>query len=174
MPLYTRTGDDGTTGMVGGGRIEKDSERMHAVGDVDELNAALGMTNNETLQPLQALLFELGADLASPTQQSRITETDIEHIEAWIDQTDSENEPLKTFILPGGSDSAASIHYARTVCRRAERSVISLHRKGGCTTEAVVLLNRISDLLFALARSENSKAGVDDIPWNPRTNENQT
>jgi len=174
MPLYTRTGDDGTTGMVGGGRIEKDSERMHAVGDVDELNAALGMTNNETLQPLQALLFELGADLASPTQQSRITETDIEHIEAWIDQTDSENEPLKTFILPGGSDSAASIHYARTVCRRAERSVISLHRNGGCTTEAVVLLNRISDLLFALARSENSKAGVDDIPWNPRTNENQT
>jgi len=174
MPLYTRTGDDGTTGMVGGGRIEKDSERMHAVGDVDELNAAIGMTNNETLQPLQALLFELGADLASPTQQSRITETDIEHIEAWIDQTDSENEPLKTFILPGGSDSAASIHYARTVCRRAERSVISLHRNGGCTTEAVVLLNRISDLLFALARSENSKAGVDDIPWNPRTNENQT
>ena len=174
MPLYTRTGDDGTTGMVGGGRIEKDSERMHAVGDVDELNAALGMTNNETLQPLQALLFELGADLASPTQQSRITETDIEHIEAWIDQTDSENEPLKTFILPGGSDSAASIHYARTVCRRAERSVISLHRNGGCTTEAVVLLNRISDLLFALARSENSKAGVNDIPWNPRTNENQT
>ena len=174
MPLYTRTGDDGTTGMVGGGRIEKDSERMHAVGDVDELNAALGMTNNETLQPLQALLFELGADLASPTQQSRITETDIEHIEAWIDQTDSENEPLKTFILPGGSDSAASIHYARTVCRRAERSVISLHRNGGCTTEAVVLLNRISDFLFALARSENSKAGVVDIPWNPRTNENQT
>lgn len=174
MPLYTRTGDDGTTGMVGGGRIEKDSERMHAVGDVDELNAAIGLTNNESLHPLQALLFELGADLASPTQKPRINETDIERIETWIDQSDSENEPLKTFILPGGSEIAASLHYARTVCRRAERSVISLHRNGGCTTEAVVLLNRISDLLFAMARSMNNEAGVDDIPWNPRTNENQT
>jgi cob(I)alamin adenosyltransferase len=168
MPLYTRTGDDGTTGTFGGGRIEKDSERMHAVGDVDELNAALGMIKCETLQPLQALLFELGADLASPNQQPRITDSDVKQIEEWIDKTDSENEPLKTFILPGGNSMASGLHYARTVCRRAERSIITLHRSGGCTTEVLVVLNRISDLLFAMARQANKQDGVADIPWTPR------
>jgi cob(I)alamin adenosyltransferase len=168
MPLYTRTGDDGTTGMVGCGRIEKDSERMHAVGDVDELNASLGMAEDETLHPLQAILFELGADLASETERFRITQSDINFIEDWIDQVDKENKPLKTFILPGGGASAAQLHYARTVCRRAERSVVTLHRGRGCTTEALVLLNRISDLLFAMARQANKQDGVADIPWTPR------
>jgi cob(I)alamin adenosyltransferase len=154
--------------MVGGGRIEKDSERMHAVGDVDELNAAVGVVEDSNLQQLQALLFELGAELANPNDQARITQTDIEKIESWIDRADQENEPLKSFILPGGCTSASQLHYARTVCRRAERSVTSLHRNNGCTTETLVALNRISDLLFALARQSNKQDGVTDISWTPK------
>ncbi len=172
MPLYTRTGDDGTTGLSeGGGRIGKDNERMHAVGDVDELNAALGMVGDENLQPLQALLFELGADLASPSRgdaKFRIVQKDINHIEEWIDQVEETNEPLRTFILPGGCEFAARLHYARTVCRRAERSVTTLQRNNGCTKETLVFLNRTSDLLFAMARSINKQAGLGDIPWTPR------
>jgi cob(I)alamin adenosyltransferase len=171
MPLYTRTGDDGTTGLFGGGRIEKDNERMHAVGDVDEINAALGMVGDENLQPLQALLFELGADLASPPNSDgafRIAQADIDHIEEWIDRVEKSNEPLKTFILPGGCEFAARLHFARTVCRRAERSVTTLYRNNGCTKDALVFLNRISDLLFAMGRSINKQAGLGDIPWTPR------
>jgi len=174
MPLYTRTGDDGTTGMYGGGRIEKDSLRMHAVGDVDELNAALGLVGDENLQPLQSVLFELGADLATPPPPDavgRIDKDDITHIEQWIDETDDQNDPLKTFVLPGGCDFSARLHLARAVCRRAERSVTTLHRDGGCSTDTLILLNRISDLLFAMARSVNKMAGIADIPWLPK-NEN--
>ena len=173
MPLYTRTGDDGTTGLSGGGRIEKDSDCMHAVGDVDELNAALGMVGDENLQPLQALLFELGADLATPKGVGgipRISQADVDHLETWIDQAEEANEPLKTFVLPGGCDFASKLHYARTVCRRAERSVTTLCQNDGCSKEALVLLNRMSDLLFAMARSANKLVGLGDIPWLPRTN----
>jgi len=173
MPLYTRTGDDGTTGLSGGGRIEKDSVRMHAVGDVDELNAVLGMVGDENLQPLQSLLFELGAELASPESgdMARITQSDIESIENWIDKVDADNDQLNTFILPGGCELAARLHLARTVCRRAERITLTLFREGGCSKETVVLLNRTSDLLFALARSINKMAGLGDVPWQPRTEE---
>ena len=156
MPLYTRTGDDGTTGMYGGGRIEKDSTRMHAVGDVDELNAGIGLVASEKLQPLQVLLFELGADLATPPPSMavrRLCDDDIKRLETWIDQVDGENDPLRTFVLPGGSDIAARLHLARAICRRAERSVTALHRDGGCSTETLIVLNRISDFLFAMARS---------------------
>jgi cob(I)alamin adenosyltransferase len=172
MPLYTRTGDDGTTGMYGGGRIEKDSARMHAVGDVDELNAGIGLVASEKLQPLQVLLFELGADLATPppsTAVRRLCDDDINRLETWIDQVDGENDPLRTFVLPGGSDIAARLHLARAICRRAERSVTALHRDGGCSTETLIVLNRISDFLFAMARSENKIAGIDDIPWIPES-----
>ena len=172
MPLYTRTGDDGTTGMYGGGRIEKDSARMHAVGDVDELNAGIGLVASEKLQPLQVLLFELGADLATPppsTAVRRLCDDDINRLETWIDQVDGENDPLRTFVLPGGSDIAARLHLARAICRRAERSVTALHRDGGCSTETLIVLNRISDFLFATARSENKIAGIDDIPWIPES-----
>jgi len=172
MPLYTRTGDDGTTGMYGGGRIEKDSARMHAVGDVDELNAGIGLVASEKLQPLQVLLFELGADLATPpssTEVRRLCDDDIKRLETWIDQVDGENDPLRTFVLPGGSDIAARLHLARAICRRAERSVTALNRDGGCSTETLVVLNRISDFLFAMARSENKIAGIDDIPWIPES-----
>ncbi len=171
MPLYTRTGDDGTTGLSGGGRIEKDSERMHAVGDVDELNAALGMVGDKNLQPLQSLLFELGAELASPNSDIRITKSDIESIEKWIDEVDSDNDPIMSFVLPGGCELSSRLHLARTVCRRAERNTLSLYRTDGCSKETVILLNRTSDLLFALARSINKLAGLGDIPWQPRTDE---
>ena len=172
MPLYTRTGDDGTTGTVGGGRIEKDSTRMIAIGDVDEFNAALGLVGDETLQPMQAILFELGADLATPDANTKkITQSDVDHIEAWIDRVEEENDPVKTFILPGGSEFAAHLHLARAICRRAERSVTTLYRNGECSTENLVLLNRISDLLFAMARAINKEAGVGDIPWQPRADE---
>jgi cob(I)alamin adenosyltransferase len=173
MPLYTRKGDDGTTGLSGGGRTEKDSARMHAVGDVDELNAALGMVGDENLNPLQSLLFELGADLASPetNDSPRVGQSDIDHIEEWIDQVEEGNDPLKSFILPGGCEFAARLHYARTVCRRAERSVTTLHRSGDCSIETLTLLNRISDLLFAMARSVNKQAGLGDIPWTRTPND---
>jgi cob(I)alamin adenosyltransferase len=174
MRLYTRTGDDGTTGTVGGGRTAKDSVRMHAVGDVDEFNASLGLIGDTNLQPLQAMLFELGADLASPPETNetqRITQGDIDHVEKWIDDTDANNLPLKTFVLPGGSETASRLHYARTVCRRAERTVLTLQKDKGCSSEALVLLNRMSDLLFAMARLANTAEGVNDIPWHPRTKE---
>ena len=172
MPLYTRTGDDGTTGVYGGGRIEKDSARMHAVGDVDELNAGIGLVASEELQSLQNLLFELGADLATPppsTAVRRLNDDDIKRLETWIDQVDGENDPLGSFVLPGGSDIAARLHLARAICRRAERSVTALHRDGGCSSETLVVLNRISDFLFVMARCENKRAGIDDIPWHPDT-----
>ncbi len=171
MPLYTRTGDDGTTGLSGGGRTEKDSVRIHAVGDVDELNAVLGMVGDENLQPLQSLLFELGAELASPNSDIRITQSDISSIEKWIDEVDTENDPITSFILPGGCELASRLHLARTVCRRAERSTLTLFRAGGCSQETIILLNRTSDLLFALARSINKMAGLGDVPWQPRTEE---
>ena len=171
MPLYTRTGDDGTTGLSGGGRTEKDSVRIHAVGDVDELNAVLGMVGDENLQPLQSLLFELGAELASPNSDIRITQSDISSIEKWIDEVDADNDPIASFILPGGCELASRLHLARTVCRRAERSTLTLFRAGGCSQETIILLNRTSDLLFALARSINKMAGLGDVPWQPRTDE---
>ncbi|HIN09761.1 MAG TPA: cob(I)yrinic acid a,c-diamide adenosyltransferase [Phycisphaerales bacterium] len=170
MSLYTRTGDDGTTGLHGGGRIEKDSVRMNSVGDVDELNACIGLVASEKLQPLQALLFELGADLATPPPSSavrRLTDSDIKRLEKWIDQVDGENDPLHSFVLPGGSDTAARLHLARAICRRAERSVTTLYRESGCSVETLVVLNRISDFLFAMARCENKLAGIADIPWQP-------
>ena len=171
MSLYTRTGDDGTTGLCGGGRIEKDSQRIHAVGDVDELNAALGAVGDENLEPLQALMFELGADLASPTSNDslrRIKQTDIDHIENWIDTVEKTNDPLRTFVLPGGCEFASQLHLAR-----AERSVTTLHRNGECSSEALILLNRISDLLFAMARASNKRYGKADIPWLPQSEKNE-
>ena len=169
MPLYTRTGDDGTTGLSSGGRIDKDSVRMHAIGDVDELNAVLGTIGDENLRPLQELLFELGAELAG--SEHRVTEQDIKDIEEWIDTVESTNEKLTSFVLPGGCELGARLHLARTVCRRAERNTITLHKSGECSITPVVVLNRMSDLLFALARSINKMAGIGDIPWQPRTQE---
>ncbi len=184
MNLYTRTGDDGTTGLFGGDRVGKDHPRVAAYGSVDELNACVGLaaaacssTNPfesrllDTLSQLQSRLFDVGADLAAPLGSKhedkikRIENEDVMQAEAWIDEFDGQNEPMKSFILPGGSELAARLHLARVICRRAEREVVALARVGPVNDQLRIYLNRISDLLFALARRANKEAGVKDVPW---------
>ncbi len=191
MKLYTRTGDDGTTGLHGGARVPKTDPRVEAFGQCDELNAALGVARCaadatrdalivECLDELQHLLFEIGADLATPTQSaarrkvSPVTETDVAKLERWIDAAVERVEAQKSFILPGGTELAARLHVARTICRRAERRVIALSEAPvsdpapQVPSPNVVYLNRAGDLLFALARLANHNAGAADVPWTPR------
>ena len=184
MNLYTRTGDDGTTGLFGGDRVSKDHPRIAAFGSVDELNACVGLAaaGCDNADPfgsdlldmfgqLQSKLFDVGADLAAPLGSkhedkiTRISAEDVKQAEAWIDKFDGPNEPMKSFVLPGGSELAARLHLARVVCRRAEREVVALARVGPVNEHLRVYLNRISDLLFALARRANKEAGVKDVPW---------
>ena len=181
MKLYTKTGDDGTTGLFGGGRVPKASARVAAYGTVDETNAAIGVARafpsdpglDEVLARVQDDLFTLGAELACvPGREARLRmallgEADIARLEAAIDGADAAAPPLKTFVLPGGCPQAAALHVARTVCRRAERAVLALD-DAAPRREIVVYLNRLSDLLFALARWANVLAGVPDVPWNKR------
>ena len=184
MNLYTRTGDDGTTGLFGGDRVGKDHPRVAAYGSVDELNASVGLAaagcdesspfGSDLLDvfcQLQSRLFDIGADLAAPLGSkhedkiTRISAEDVKQAEAWIDEFDAPNEPMKSFVLPGGSELAARLHLARVVCRRAEREVVALARVGPVNEHLRIYLNRISDLLFALARRANKEAGVKDVPW---------
>ena len=184
MKLYTRTGDDGTTGLFGGGRVNKDSPRIHAIGEVDELNAALGWARAacprgplaDTLLVVQHRLFELGADLAtalpnngSPDRPAipRIHADHITEAELQIDGADGPNPPLRQFILPGGTEASARLHLARAVCRRAERALNALSACEPINPLTGVYLNRASDLLFALARAANRIQGADDVPWHP-------
>jgi cob(I)alamin adenosyltransferase len=181
MKLYTKTGDDGTTGLFGGGRVPKASPRVEAYGTVDEANAVIGVARATKLDPVidrvlekvQEDLFTLGAELACvPGKESKLSmallgEGDIQRLEAAIDEADAACDPLKTFVLPGGSPQAAALHLARTVARRAERATLSID-DAPVRREALVYLNRLSDLLFALARRANVTAGVTDVPWNPR------
>ncbi|HLK41049.1 MAG TPA: cob(I)yrinic acid a,c-diamide adenosyltransferase [Polyangiaceae bacterium] len=181
MKLYTKTGDDGTTGLFGGGRVAKASRRVEAYGTVDETNAFLGVARaarldasiDTVIAAIQEDLFVIGAELACvPGKESKISlrlvdGTDIERLERAIDDAEAACPPLKSFVLPGGSPQAAALHVARTVCRRAERAVLALD-DGAPRRDVVVYLNRLSDLLFALARRSNVFAGVADIPWNPR------
>jgi cob(I)alamin adenosyltransferase len=181
MKLYTKTGDDGTTGLFGGGRVLKASQRVEAYGSVDETNAVIGVARATGLPPVidavlervQEDLFTLGAELACvPGKESKLKmallgEADIHRLEAAIDAADAACEPLKTFVLPGGSPQAAALHLARTVCRRAERATLAID-DGPVRSEVLVYLNRLSDLLFALARHANKIAQVNDVPWNPR------
>jgi len=181
MKLYTKTGDDGTTGLFGGGRIPKASARVDAYGTVDETNAAIGVARAARQDPaidavlahVQEDLFTVGAELACvPGRESRlgmplVGAADIERLERAIDEADAACAPLKTFVLPGGSPQAASLHVSRTICRRAERAVLAVE-DAPPRRELVVYLNRLSDLLFALARRANVAAGVDDVPWKPR------
>lgn len=215
MKIYTKTGDDGTTGLFAGGRVPKDHPRIAAYGSVDELNALLGivacharaaqstnptariesLTNSndrkpvtsslmpqaETEQCLNTLLqiieraqhdlFAIGAELATPTPTANgtklLTESDGHRLEAWIDELESKLDPLTAFIIPGGSLLAGWLHWARTVCRRAERDVVHLAHQSDvadCTT-VIVYLNRLSDLLFVMARVANSATGFADVPW---------
>jgi cob(I)alamin adenosyltransferase len=179
MKIYTRTGDLGETGLFGGPRVMKDSLRIEALGAVDELNATLGMVRTEEvsgdlemiLARVQAELFEVGAELASPDPVARGTRSiglpQIEFLEQAIDRFEASLEPLKCFILPAGVRAAASLHLARAVCRRAERRLVTLrsHCEEEVSGHLVGYLNRLGDLLFVLARTANSRAGVADVSW---------
>jgi len=179
MKIYTKTGDAGDTGLFGGPRVRKDSPRIEAYGTVDELNALLGLARAESLpDELDALLyrvqnelFDLGAELATPNAEERglrsLGAAQITALEQAIDRGESQLAPLREFILPGGNRGAALLHVARTVCRRAERRLVTLAAVPGenVAAEPVVYLNRLSDLLFVLARWTNQLAGVADVPW---------
>jgi cob(I)alamin adenosyltransferase len=181
VKLYTKTGDDGTTGLFGGARVPKASARVDAYGTVDETNAAVGVARatkpaaaiDSVLELVQRDLFALGAELACvPGRESKLGMpllgvADIERLEHAIDDAEAACTPLKTFVLPGGSPQAAALHMARTICRRAERGVLALD-DAPARTEVVIYLNRLSDLLFALARRANVIEGVSDVPWAPR------
>jgi cob(I)alamin adenosyltransferase len=204
MKIYTKTGDKGDTGLFGGGRVPKNHLRVEAYGDVDEVNSFLGMARSieavpridDILLPIQRDLFAIGALLATPDrdkmrehlEKARIDDDRIAELERAIDEADGELEPLRSFIVPGGSLKAASLHVARTVCRRAERRVVKLTRlenvliahdspkakarDGGENAEipaipaiVVIYLNRLSDLLFTLARLANARAGISEVTW---------
>jgi cob(I)alamin adenosyltransferase len=180
MKIYTKTGDDGTTGLFGGGRLPKASLRVEAYGTVDELNATIGLARASKLDAdsegvlarVQVDLFTLGAELACvPGQEAKLNmplleSEDASRLEVAIDQAETFVPQLKYFILPGGSPQAAALHLARTVCRRAERAVLALD-DAEPRKELVIYLNRLSDLLFVLARRANVEAQVEDVPWVP-------
>ncbi len=180
MKLYTKGGDEGETGLLKGVRVPKDHPRVTAYGHVDETNAAIGAViatckdteTSDTLRRIQSDLFVLGAGLATPNGM----EPDIEigpdraaQLERWIDEASDETPPLESLVLPGGTATGAGLHQARAVCRRAERAVVALKRQESVGKWTLIYLNRLSDLLFALARRANHRAGMADIPWGGRT-----
>ncbi|HTR97411.1 MAG TPA: cob(I)yrinic acid a,c-diamide adenosyltransferase [Candidatus Acidoferrales bacterium] len=178
MKIYTRTGDDGTTGLLGAARVPKHDARVEAYGTVDELNAALGMAVAldgtrllaADLEALQPALFRIGAELAAAepavlAKLARVTEPDVAALERTIDRLEAELTPLTRFVLPGGSPLGAQLHLARTVCRRAERRVTALGAREGASTLVVKYLNRLADLLFVMARYANHRAGIAEATW---------
>ncbi len=180
MKIYTRTGDAGETGLIGGERSPKDSLRIALLGDIDELNAAIGMARSMTtdpgldveLQEIQCRLFDLGAESASPAKDrgARIESADVDRLEQSIDEMTEALRPLRAFILPGGCPAATALHLARTVCRRAERSMISLHRSEPLGPIPLAFLNRLSDWLFVAARTSNHRSCVSDVEWHAKEN----
>ena len=182
MKIYTKTGDKGDTSLFGGESVPKSTLRIDAYGTVDELNAQLGVVRalkpsadvDSLLEQIQNQLFVLGADLAAPLDAApastkRIQQNEIQFLEATIDRLDAQLEPLKSFILPGGSLVSAQLHIARTVCRRAERLVDALGRKEQIGNSLLVYLNRLADLLFVMARYINKHAGMEETKWNGTT-----
>ena len=179
MKIYTKTGDQGMTGLLGNRRVPKDDARIEAYGTVDELNAMLGLVRTNGLDKavdgllavVQGDLFVVGSALADPAPggpfHNVITGEHIARLESAIDTLETELQPLTQFILPGGTLAAAQIHLARTICRRAERLTVKLSRQPGedVPGSLVIYLNRLSDLLFVVARIVNHRAGVADIPW---------
>ncbi|MDA7979585.1 MAG: cob(I)yrinic acid a,c-diamide adenosyltransferase [Pirellulales bacterium] len=182
MKIYTKTGDEGETGLFGGPRVGKDSTRIEAYGTVDELNAILGLARTEELplenavcdtaqilKRIQDELFVLGGDLASPAPSKyevpRITSSMVNQLEVEIDAVEAALKPLKDFILPGGTRAAALLHLGRTICRRAERRSVALARTEDMNADALCYLNRLSDHLFVLARYLNAQAGCEDEKW---------
>jgi cob(I)alamin adenosyltransferase len=184
MKIYTRTGDQGQTGLYGGTRVSKADPRVAAYGDVDELNACLGMVRAQgelaedivaLLEQLQKDLFAIGARLANPSDKpfkrstmddgrSTIDDADVARLEAAIDRLEAELPPLRRFILPGGSRAGALLHFSRTVCRRAERAIVSLGAEH-VDQHLVIYVNRLSDLLFVMARAANHRAGHPETEW---------
>lgn len=179
MKIYTKTGDAGTTALYGGERVAKDALRVAAYGTVDEANAAIGVARaqlgdiqlDKELAGIQNTLFDVGADLATP-EESRyrknlmpIDEADVAVVEKLIDKHDAELAPLKNFILPGGNQAAAALQLARAVVRRAEREVVQLAQHEAVNPQVTIYLNRLSDLLFVLARVANMKSGVSETRW---------
>lgn len=179
MKIYTRTGDEGETGLFDGTRVAKSDPRVAAYGDIDELNAWLGLVRAEIedgglttiLEQIQRDLFALGARLADPAKKiadriakAAVTPEDISRLEGWIDQFEAELPPLRRFILAGGSRTGAALHVARTICRRSERAMVSLGRDA-FEPELLVYVNRLSDLLFVMARAANRRAGATEVEW---------
>jgi cob(I)alamin adenosyltransferase len=180
MKIYTRTGDDGSTGLYGGSRVQKSDVRIECYGTVDELNAALGLAGvvaalalQTLLAAIQSELFVIGAELATPSGKPRpphvtpISQESIARLEAEIDTAEASLEPLHNFVLPGGCEAAARLHLARTICRRAERLAVALATHEVVDPLVITYLNRQSDWLFVQARWSNHAAGVADVPWKP-------
>lgn len=176
MKIYTKTGDAGQTGLFGGERVAKDALRVHAYGTADECNAVLGLARaagldaglDELLATVQNQLFVVGADLATPGESAhipRVGDDEVRQLEQWIDMLEGELEPLRQFILPGGTPAAAQLHLARTTCRRAERWAVSLAQAEPINPLVLTYLNRLSDFLFVVARAANARAGAPDVPW---------
>ena len=181
MKIYTKTGDQGETALFAGGRVLKSHIRVEAYGTVDELNSLLGLVRSYTrpaqaqtwLEAIQNDLFIVGADLATPAESTpawlvRLVEQPVTALEQAIDQMDLDLEPLKAFILPGGIPAAATLHVARTVCRRAERICTTLQTESGVNPAVLMYLNRLSDFLFTLARWVNLQAGESETKWSVR------
>jgi len=181
MKIYTKTGDKGETALFGGGRVTKDHPRVAAYGDVDELNSALGVIRatepagffDPLLEGIQQDLFSIGGHLATPDPErvskalakAALSPVRVSEFERVMDEAEEELEPLRAFVLPAGTPKAAALHLARTICRRAERSVVHLAHANEVPELFLVYLNRLSDLLFTLARLANHRAGVRDVTW---------
>jgi cob(I)alamin adenosyltransferase len=181
MKIYTRTGDSGSTGLFGGGRVPKDHPRVAAYGDVDELNSCIGVARatapvqffDAVLESIQRDLFAIGGHLATPDpakveralEKAELSEARVEAFERLMDDADRELPPLRAFVLPAGTPKAAALHLARTVCRRAERSAVHLSHESEVPALFVVYLNRLSDLLFTLARLANHRDGAGEVTW---------
>lgn len=180
MKIYTKTGDQGETGLVGGSRVRKDDPRVAAYGEVDELNAAIGVVLAHVednplrtlLVEIQRDLFALGAQLADPTAtigekkaKAAVGTERVARLEAAIDEREAQLPPLRAFVLPGGSPLAAQLHLARTVCRRTERAITALAASQPIEAQVIVYVNRLSDLLFVLARHANQRAGAPEEKW---------
>lgn len=186
MKLYTKSGDDGTTGLFSGARVSKDHPRIESYGTIDEFNATLGMCSAaceahkplharllEIFARLQSRMFDIGADLATPeganneSKIQRIGQENVEEVERWIDEIDGGNSSLTAFVMPGGTELASRLHLARTICRRAEREMIHLSHSEPVGSAIIMYVNRVSDLLFAAARLVNKDSGVEDVVWMP-------
>lgn len=179
MKIYTKTGDAGTTGLFGGPRVSKDDARICAYGSVDELNAVIGTARSTglndrldaMLNQVQHQLFSIGAELATPNPSEHHLKWDgephVAELERCIDMMESDLAPLRNFILPGGSPQAAHLHLARTVCRRVEREIVRLSHdtRVSDASHIVIYLNRLSDMLFVMARFANAQRGVADVTW---------